>query len=474
MPRRRSRPHYILNLALILVVLGVFAVTGVRVVNTTLAATSNPYGQADYCALENNTTVIYGWATDPDANALSVPSVSISAGGLTVTAPTNRSDYREAAINTWIDTNRKGDPKAGTYGFRAVITGLYKGARHTITGSVLNEGPGLNTILSINNASPVDGDSRKPFFADNLIPEACLGVQTAATPAVTPLPRVSVSDPAGASITTGTLAAEIKVPANGASTIRVNYGKNPLKLDQFSSDHPVTGAESVVLLTGLEPASSYAFQVARTDARGKTTSSPTSSFNTLGYVVAVHFVDARSKGIQGIPVTLDTQDKRKTSNEDGDVQFTDIPKGMHTISYRYLGKSYSRKIAADASQISPAEAAAPRVVTIDTTTNLEAPVGTPASQPASDINWAAIILSGFLGLLVLYFIGFFLTRKRRQRRAEYAVSTPPPPLPEYNAPVASAPQLVVPHPQGADHMGESLKDMVIKGIQDESRKDPRL
>ncbi len=132
-----------------------------------------PYGVADYCALEGTSTVIYGWAYDPDAGAAVDPTVTVTINGVTKTVPTDQAGYRDAAINAWIDTNRAGNIKPGTYGFRAVFSGLSKSTVYTISGTIINIGGGTNANLNINDDGLLDGAATNSFIGKTL-PINCL------------------------------------------------------------------------------------------------------------------------------------------------------------------------------------------------------------------------------------------------------------------------------------------------------------
>lgn len=486
MARRRLRPYYAVNLALSLVVLAVFSLAGVRVAQRSSAASADPYGFADYCALENNTTVIYGWAADPDAGSLALPDVTINAGGEAVTVPTNRAGYRDAAINAWIEQNRPGDPKPGTYGFRAPMPGLYKGSKNTITGTVLNEGAGSSVVLNINNSGYTDGDSSKPYFAGNVIPDVCLANQAAPAPAPAPQPAPTKPAPApsatatppksttpnaaDAAVTTGTLAASLAVPSDGATAVSIIYGKDPVHLDQSTANQSVSGDSTDVLLTGLDSTSTYTYQIVRTAATGKTTTSLPGTFTTLGYVVAVHFVDNRDKGIEGIQTRLGSTTKKQTSNEDGAAQFQDVSGGNHTLTYTYKDKTYTKVITASPLTVSPKEATSPAVVTLDFTINIEAgPVGTTARPAVRRSNpWPALILVIFcmIGLIVAAIV--FTRKGRKSHRSHAALDAPPPPLPEYHPVAPTIPTLITPNE--AQHVGESLKDMVLRSMAEQAKR----
>ncbi len=132
-----------------------------------------PYGVADYCALEGTNTVIYGWAYDPDNTVASDPSVTVTVNGVSKTVPTDQTDYRLAPINDWIDTYRSGDAKPGSYGFRAVYSGLSKSTVYTISGIISNVGGGANATLGINTGGLLDGNIANTFIGKQL-PSECL------------------------------------------------------------------------------------------------------------------------------------------------------------------------------------------------------------------------------------------------------------------------------------------------------------
>jgi hypothetical protein len=470
--RRLPRPHYIINLLLSVVVLGLFSLTGIRVSNTTSAASSNPYGFADYCVLEDNVTAIYGWAADPDASALAQPAVRLEVAGANSTALTNRANYRDSTVLTWIDANRGADPKPGTYGFRISLPGLYKGGHYPLSGTILNEAAGSNTLLTINNSAGIGDGPNKSFFADNVIPDTCLadpGVTVALAPATAlPIPALTNSDTTGSAVTTGTLAAEFRVPAQNTASVRIIYGKNPLKLDQSSSDVPTSGPETTIQVSGLEAATSYAYRVVRTDTKHKQTNSPLANFTTLGFVVATHFVDSRNSGIQGIQAHLNGQNKQKTSDESGNVQFINVPGGEQTVSYSYLHKIYTRSFTANPSTVPPAEATAPHVVTLDFSIDLQSlPAASMVTVQKSGSAMSAIIIGAVILAFMAIITFLFIQSLRRKRDYEIMLGTPAPPLPEYR-PLSPQMPPVVPGQPGADHMGESLKKLVLRTMREEA------
>lgn len=518
--RRKPTPLHLVNIGLSMAVLVIFCLTGVQVARQTSAATTNPYGAADYCLLENNQTVIYGWGADPNATSLTRPLVIVNVGGKSATVETNRANFRDAKINEWIDQNRRGDPKPGTYGFRAVFSGLYKGTRNTITGTVVNEGAGSSVVLGINNIYHTDGNGSWPFFANNVIPEACLATAPAPTPppaqptqpaptqpapsqpapqqpaaprpapstpqrpaatprpvsapapAATPQPVApKVTNSADAAVTSGTLAADFRIQSANFTSVMVRYGTVAASLDQFTNFQPTTGGETIVKLTSLKAATKYYYQVVKTDIRGIQTPSQTAQFETLGYTLSLHFVDRSNKGIAGIPASIATQDKGKTSNEQGDLQFSGVSDGKHKVNYTYKDQRYSHEVITNPSVVTPEEASAPQVVTVDSTVNVEAAIAEQPAKAENNNSIAGIIIAVLLGLAAVVMIILAVIRRRNRPPVDdYPYEEPAQPLPEYQPLPPQAAVPAIPRPSDAQHVGESLKDMVMRSMREEAAK----
>lgn len=508
MARRRRQPHYIVNLGLGTLVLAVLAATGIRFMDFTSAATINPYGYADYCALENNTTIIYGWAADPNATSLTQPLATINAGGQAVTVVTGQSGYRDAAINAWIDQHRAGDPKPGTYGFRAPLAGLYKGTRNVITGSVINEGPGSSVILNINTSGPTDGVTGRPYFAGNIIPDACLATRPAsptppATPPaapspttprpnpsspgptpvpVTPQPAGSLSSATDAEITAGSLAVSVKVPAGGATNVRLLYGTNPLAPGNATADIPVVDGVATIPISALEARTTYSYQIVRFDAAGRTATSPVGTFKTRGFTLTVRFTDNKKAGQKGIAASLSVQPgTRKTTDDKGVVSFQDVPSGSHTIDFEYTGRTYQELVTTTAAKVKAETAAQAKVLTIEHAINVDALPKTSQKREAAPKQDSAALpaILALAGAALLAAIAFAV-RRRRHKRYDYPVGGAPAPLAAYTPPSAPATSKeepidinqypIITRPNGAEHMGESLKDMVIRSMAEEAKR----
>lgn len=258
---------------------------------------SSPIGFADYCSLESNNTVIYGWAHDEDAPAGSAPSVTIQlSNGKSITVPTDRAGYRDSQINQYVSA--KGYATSSVYGFRAQFSDSYKGTAPSISGTILNYGAGGNVELGINDIyGPVDGSSL-PYFPERQIPDSCLATAPAAAPSpLKPAPRpatrpASPSSPttppaptiasdADATVSPGTLAANFVVPAGNAALIRINYGTVDGTLTNGSQEVLPEAGNATIKLTGLQPKTQYFYQINRLNAdKSVTISSSSSSFTT--------------------------------------------------------------------------------------------------------------------------------------------------------------------------------------------------
>jgi|GEM_PF-5508599 len=204
--------------------------TGSTTTTTTTATYSHdPYGYLDYCKLENNETVLYGWAHDVDAQKSALPNVQVTitygpngSKSLTTTVPTNISGYRDAAINTWIKTYRSTQPAGqGMYGFKVTLKDLYKGQKYAPTGVVINSGQGANVSLRINTTTRVDGNSP---IVNGAVPDACMITKPANVSAsVGPVPVGStitakpVTGPKTVTVTGNTYTSDKGVYAWGAN-----------------------------------------------------------------------------------------------------------------------------------------------------------------------------------------------------------------------------------------------------------------
>lgn len=419
---------------------------GLYLTGQSSAATTNPYGYADYCRLEGTSTVIYGWASDPQASATREPDVTVTINGASQRIQTNRAGYRDAGINNWIDAKRPGDPKPGTYGFRAAYSGLYKGGTYNISGTIHNVGAGANTVLTINDYNgSIDGGTNE-FFANDRIPNACLAARPAPPPAPSPTPPAPAPTPApspdprpspvpaptprpatptpaaparvpaapglsteaNAAVQSGTLAARLTIPAGNAANIRIQYGTNPVTLDRYSSDVSVSGSSATITITALDPATTYSYKIIRSNTLGQNASSPTTTFTTWGFNAVIHLVDNNSRGISGVPVEISKLKLTAKSNKDGIATFGPLPGGNYDLSIRYKKRVYNQSLIVNTAGISTQDAAQPDPANANFFINLEKLSASPgASVPvkSSPLPW-------IIGIVLLLAVGGFLAYRR--------------------------------------------------------------
>jgi hypothetical protein len=156
--------------------------SGGKYVRFPASTVNDPVGYADSCKIVSGKTVIYGWAYDPNTTKAEDPVVSLNVGGYTVTANTDIAGYRDVPINASIENKHPGNPQTGTYGFKAEIGVLNKGAVYTVKGTVKNVGAGSNRSVTWNSSGKLDGAAVNSF-ADGRIPDACMsGAATAGNP----------------------------------------------------------------------------------------------------------------------------------------------------------------------------------------------------------------------------------------------------------------------------------------------------
>lgn len=148
------------------------------------AQKSNPVGYIDYCSQGSGTTVLYGWAYDPDGGATDgAPSVNLRIGSREFNAiPTDLVGYRTAEIDAFLNSNGyAGKPRGTKYGFKKELTGI--SADGAISGTIANIGGGTSVPIGINTGTTsilnaTDGPTRY-LFANGKIPSGCASTATA-------------------------------------------------------------------------------------------------------------------------------------------------------------------------------------------------------------------------------------------------------------------------------------------------------
>lgn len=487
--------------------IALFAAVGTYLISSSLAAFShNPIGYLDSCQLVSGKTVLYGWVHDPDAAAGSQPSAIITVSGVAnKTVSSSIAKYRDSQINAYL--TKRGIPTSSIYGWSATYTGLYKGETHTVGGTGKNVGTGANAALFVNKTTYTDGNTSKPYFAGGNIPDACMVTKPtpapvpptpvpAPTPAPAPTPtpittqpktpaKPAVSNAADASFAPGTLTAQISIPTGNATQVKIKYGTAQDDLS-LSADAAINGATAAIALSQLSPSQTYYLQIVRTSG-STTTTSNVISFTTKGYSVTLVVTNGSGNLIKNTEVSIPELNVRTTSNENGVVTLSDIPPGQYTFALPANGRIISRafSVPGDMQPQPDQNGVLGASITLDIADNISS-----ESQPQTNSKTAPdtrsrnlIIAAGLvLPLLVgaMFFAVKYLRDRPRRLRTVKPVThqTPAPPV----APVQPVTHHVTPPSiqtlhgpaQTPDqmnlHVGESLKDMVIKSMREEAER----
>lgn len=494
--KRFGITHSPASLLVGLAIVSLVAAGGAKDLGFSWAATSynhNPVGGADSCALSGSTTILYGWAHDPDAPAGAQPYLNIVVGGTTTKVASSAAGYRDAAVNTYLNSADPGAPHSTIYGWSLAISGLYKGNSYTVSGTLLNYGTGANAALPINKDHYVDGNKAKSYFTpSSTIPDVCLAakpVPPAPAPAPTPAPKpIAVapktptktttpvvvapvlSSAADATVSTGTSSAAITVPAGNASVVRILFSTSGMP--QTTSDPKgVAGTTAAVTLTDLKPDAAYDYQIIRSDSGGNTTTSPAAHFKTHGYTISLTFKDGGGKPVSGIDATLnDTAGSHSTSGKDGKVAFIGLSAGGYTVKYTYRGGTYSHGFDTSADKSAQINTkGVPATITLSDAINVDQLVA-DGSQPASSGGHAGLVAM-ILGLALLASAVWFVLRRRKRQKllAEYAALSMPAPAPVVAVDAVPTGKHdkklhvgnVEPLPP---HAGQSLSNMVLESM----------
>lgn len=472
---------------------------------TGFAATTynhNPVGYADYCALENGNTVIYGWAHDPDAPAGAYPKISVTVGTTTTTIPTDRAGYRDAAVNSYLQSHYPGAPTSSIYGWRLQLGGLYKGTSYKLSGTILNYGSGSNFDMYVHQSNGLDGDASKLGFPGSAVPDGCLADKPAPAPSPTPTPTPTprkttkpapatpaaptLSSDANATVTAGSYAATLTVPNGNAAKVHLTYGIDLVNNPTTSQDQNTTGDNTTITLDGLQPHMTYTYQIVRSDASGHTTTSAAATFMTHGVDATLHFTNNAKIDIAGIKATLKPLNMTATSDKQGNLTFPDLSAGDYTVNFSYAGENYTSKFSAPAAAAPRTDAMAPAVVTknlnLDQLRTVAATKAAPKTNPLVFILPLMMLLAGAAAVSVI------IIKKRRAVPAFDTAPLPKPqaPMPAYKPtvtpPTAIAPTVVTPAPVHhapqhhdpasqpiPEHAGVSLKDMVLEGMAEQAK-----
>jgi hypothetical protein len=301
---------------------------------------------------------------------------------------------------------------------------------------------------------------------------------------------------ADGSVSAGTLSATISVPGDGAKSFYLLYGSSADNLDSSTEDLPVSDDKTELILTDLQPKSKYYYQIIRTDSAGKVTSSPPATFDTAGYAIAVHFQDGKNKAVGDIKAVLDDADRSDgKSDKNGDLKFYDLTPGTYTVTFEYKKLTYTREF--DTESASTDDASSGKVIVLKDTVNVSTlkngstePLPTKKHSVLKIVFWLLFILA--IGGAIVWLV---LRRRRMKLEARYGGYAAPAGLGVIDMPTSEAQQLMPPPaqiaptgsaataakkspaitPTGAngeplEHVGESLREMVIRSMHDEAQK----
>ena len=316
---------------------------------------------------------------------------------------------------------------------------------------------------------------------------------TKATATATP----ALSNAADANVTTGTTLANLSIPKDNASTLYIRYGTDAANLDHSSDVQTIASDPVPIQLTGLTAQKTYTYQIVRT-LGSQTTTSPNASFTTQGYSITLLFTDKNNKPVKGISGQLGNG-KVMSSGIDGKLSFAELAAGSYSPIFSYGGQSYSE----DFSTSSAGVETGVNGVTLTKTVNLSklqqtAVVATPPQLAASTKknHLAVMLIAVVLGLVAAWAVWWFVRGRRRaaaeleaQNLQQSGAAYLPQPVVVNAEPVdaqavvtavahhkqrrAKKGEAAAPAPVPAPaHIGESLRDMVVKSMAEDAAKHP--
>jgi hypothetical protein len=524
--RSSSRRQTWLQRIVALLAVLVFGGFGMHFYGSSFAASAsynhNPTAIADYCTLEGSSTVLYGWAHDPDASPPGPnPYVNITVGGSTVTVASSIAGYRDAEINTYFANNSPGEPTSSVYGWRLVVGTVYKGTVKVVSGTVINVGTGVNTALQIDTSHSVDGHIY--FNSNGSIPDVCLTNRPSPAPSPSPTPSptypppksgspikvnttpsanstssntpaTTAFSPADATAIAGTTTASLNIPADGASSIYIKYGTDPNNLS-VTSDSTVVGSDAsvTILLKNLAARTTYNYQISRIFG-SQTNTSVSANFITKGYSISLVFTDSKGKPIQGIVAGLNNQ--KATSDKNGTITFSELAEGSYSPTFSYKGQIYSQDFSTSTAATENGTDGILLSQTVDVSKLSASKTGNSTVKNKS----SSIVIGIVISIIILILIGLAIWWWVRRRHSnDLHLVVPPPNLSIVPKPVISqdTSQLPLPPKQilqsiekttlhrsssnsqqpvppftPPKHMGESLRDMVIQSMAEEAAKHP--
>jgi hypothetical protein len=233
-------------------------------------------------------------------------------------------------------------------------------------------------------------------------------------------------------------------------------------------------------LIDLTPKTDYFYEILRTDAGGKTTTSAEAKFTTAGYAASLRFIDAHGKPVSGVNGAIDdTHSTSATSDKNGTMTFSDLDDGQYTVTFHYGKLNYTRQFntetAGDGSD-NPS-----KVIVLKDVVNVSKLTGGSTAGytgPVHHSKWPLILcIIALIGIAA----GIVVWLRRRSRagsgflppHGDYALTT----LPSASSPIPPLkPPKKVKHTKKdqpavhLEHVGESLRDMVLKSMHEEAQK----
>lgn len=286
------------------------------------------------------------------------------------------------------------------------------------------------------------------------------------------------------SVRTGTLSADASVAADGAASVYISYGATADTLTNSTDETTLTSDPMDITLSNLQAKTTYYYQVIRTDAAGNVTTSPTDSFTTGGYGITLHFVDANGKALANIAGLINDDSSTLTkSDKDGDLKFYDLDTGSYTVKYSYNKLTYTKDF--DTSDATDDTTNPGQVAVLSDTINVSK-LKNGSTQPLPTKKHSSvgtILLLLFLIFLIGGIIAWLILRRRAQDNlyGTYASVQKSAPMPVVTAQTTPASAMPLPpkthghtpkpeDTSNLEHVGESLREMVIRSMHEEAQK----
>ncbi|MGH7241690.1 MAG: fibronectin type III domain-containing protein [Candidatus Saccharimonadales bacterium] len=286
------------------------------------------------------------------------------------------------------------------------------------------------------------------------------------------------------SVRTGTLSADAAVSADGATSVYISYGATADTLTNSTDTITFTSDPMDIGLSNLQAKTTYYYQVIRTDSAGTATTSSVDSFTTGGYGITLHFVDASGKALANIAGLINDDSSTITkSDKNGDLKFYDLDSGSYTVKYAYNKLTYTKDF--DTSDATDDGTNSGQVAVLSDTINVSK-LKNGSAQPLPTKKHSSvgtILLLLFFIFLVGGIIVWLVLRRRAQDSlyGTYGYAQKSAPMPVIDVPATAAPAMPLPpkvsprapKPEDTDnleHVGESLREMVIRSMHEEAQK----